>query len=96
MIQHNFRNNLSKDTPENFKRGNFIGNIQSSNPEIIGANNEIVKEIITNKNADLSRMIFINHAFNPQFFNLQQTYSNLELFFRIDDTGYLPLILQEI
>ena len=96
MIQHNFRNNLNKNTPENLKRGNFIGNIQSPNPEIIGTDNEIVKGIIANKNADLSKMIFINHAFNPQFFNFQQTYPNLELFFRIDDTGYLPLILQKI
>lgn len=96
MIQHNFRNNLNKDTPENLKRGNFIGNIQTTNPKIIGVDNEIVKDLITNKNADFSKMIFINHAFNPLFFDLKQSYPNLELFFRIDDTGSLPLILKEI
>jgi hypothetical protein len=96
MIQHNFRNNLKKDTPENLKRGNFIGNIQTINPDIIGNDNEKVKELISNKNADFSKMIFINHSFNPLFFDLKQSYPNLELFFRIDDTGYLPLILKEI
>lgn len=38
----------------------------------------------------------MNEDFNPLFHKLHQTYPNLELFFRIDDTGYLPLILQAI
>ncbi|MDR0650548.1 MAG: hypothetical protein LBG59_03990 [Candidatus Peribacteria bacterium] len=96
MIQHNFRNNLNKNTPKHLKKGNFIGNIKTTAPEIIGINNEKMKKLISNKNADFSKMIFINNAFNPLFFDLKQTYPNLELFFRIDDTGYLPLILQAI
>jgi hypothetical protein len=104
MIQHNFRfapltkGSEIKDSAQkfSFKKGNFIGNIQTSHPEIIGIDNEKVKELISHKNADFSKMIFVNHAFNPLFFDLQQSYPNLELFFRIDDTGYLPLILKEI
>ncbi|GHW02222.1 tRNA-2-methylthio-N(6)-dimethylallyladenosine synthase [candidate division SR1 bacterium] len=38
----------------------------------------------------------LNESFNPLFHNLKKTYPNLELFFRIDDVGFLPLILQKI
>jgi hypothetical protein len=38
MIQHNLRNQkiTSKELPENLKRGNFLGSLQTKNPEIIG------------------------------------------------------------
>jgi tRNA-2-methylthio-N6-dimethylallyladenosine synthase len=38
----------------------------------------------------------MNEDFNPLFHRLHQTYPNLELFFRIDDTGSLPLLLEKI
>ncbi|MDR2541284.1 MAG: hypothetical protein LBD11_06025 [Candidatus Peribacteria bacterium] len=38
----------------------------------------------------------INEAFSPLWYTLHQTYPNLELFFRIDDVGYLPLLLKKI
>ena len=38
----------------------------------------------------------INHAFNPLFHSLSQKRPNIELFFRIDDTGFLPLMLQKL
>lgn len=38
----------------------------------------------------------INQDFNPLWHTLHQTYPNLELFFRIDDLGKLPLILEQI
>ncbi|HRX63715.1 MAG TPA: MiaB/RimO family radical SAM methylthiotransferase [Candidatus Absconditabacterales bacterium] len=43
-----------------------------------------------------SSVIPINNAFNPQFYNLQKTFDNLELFRRVDDTGFLPKILEKI
>ena len=58
--------------------------------------NEEIKELIDHKQTSLENMVFINHAFNPLFFNLKQTYPNLELCFRIDDTGFLPLMLEKI
>ena len=45
-----------------------------------------MKELIDRKKENLDNMVFINHAFNPLFFNLKETYPNLELCFRIDDT----------
>ncbi len=38
----------------------------------------------------------INQDFNPLRHNLHQTYPNLELFFRIDDVGNLPILLEKI
>ncbi|MBQ7073513.1 hypothetical protein IJM86_00250 [bacterium] len=94
MVQHHFRNTFTKNVPENLKKGNFIGRAKVELPQIIGFDNEEVKEIKEKKKADLDSMVFVNHAFNPLFHELHQTYPNLELFFRIDDVGFLPLIIQ--
>lgn len=96
MIQHNFRNILKKSTPAQFKRGNFLWLSEWEHVQILWTTNDEMKNLIDNKRDTLENMIFINHAFNPLFFNLNQTYPNLELCFRIDDTGFLPLILEKI
>jgi len=96
MIQHCFRNNFTPNVPANLKKGNFIGRAKTALPQVIGFDNEEVKEIKEKKKADLDSMVFVNHAFNPLFHELHQTYPNLELFFRIDDVGFLPLIVKEL
>ena len=96
MVQHNFRNILKKNTPNQFKRWNFLWISKWDNFNVIWINNDEIKDLIDRKQTSLDDMIFINHAFNPLFFNLKQTYDNLELCFRIDDTWFLPLILEKI
>ena len=96
MIQHNFRNILKKNTPVQFKRGNFLWLSEWNDINIIGTTNDEMKELIDHKKISLDNMVFINHAFNPLFFNLKETYPNLELCFRIDDTWFLPLMLEKI
>lgn len=96
MIQHNFRNILKKNTPAQFKRGNFLWLSEWNDIKIIWATNDEMKELIDHKKENLDNMVFINHAFNPLFFNLKETYPNLELCFRIDDTWFLPLMLEKI
>ena len=96
MVQHNFRNILKKNTPNQFKRGNFLWTTEWNQIKVYWAENEEIKELIDHKQTSLENMVFINHAFNPLFFNLKQTYPNLELCFRIDDTGFLPLMLEKI
>ena len=96
MIQHNFRNILKKDTPAQFKRGNFLWLSEWNDIKIIWTTNDEMKELIDHKKENLDNMVFINHAFNPLFFNLKETYPNLELCFRIDDTWFLPLMLEKI
>ena len=96
MVQHNFRNILRKNTPNQFKRWNFLWTTEWNQIKIYWAENEEIKELIDHKQTSLENMVFINHAFNPLFFNLKQTYPNLELCFRIDDTWFLPLMLEKI
>jgi len=98
MIQHNLRNakitlDPNKILPDSLKVGNFLGSIQSQTPEIIWATADEINDHKYNPN---TKQIWINHAFNPLFYNLIQKRPNIELFFRIDDTGFLPLILNKI
>jgi tRNA-2-methylthio-N6-dimethylallyladenosine synthase len=96
MVQHNFRNILKKNIPNQFKRWNFLWTTDWSQIKVYWVENEEIKELIGHKQTSLENMVFINHAFNPLFFNLKQTYPNLELCFRIDDTWFLPLMLEKI
>lgn len=98
MIQHNLRNtkiNLDplKRIPDTLKIGNFLGSIEAKDPEVVGVTAHEINEHKYNPN---TKQIGINHAFNPLFHNLKQKRSNIELFFRIDDTGFLPLMLNKI
>lgn len=97
MIQHNLRNNKlsSKKVPTTMRVGNFIWTINTENYEIIWSTTQEIKENLKNNNQETT-IIPINHAFNPQFFNFKKTFENVELFWRIDDTWYLPKILEKI
>ena len=46
MIQHNLRNNKvsTAKTAENLKKWNFLGSIESKNPQIVGLTNEEIEE----------------------------------------------------
>ncbi len=99
MIQHNLRNSkiTNKKLPETMKVWNFIWVINTENYEIVWESTQEIKEYIKNtKNNQDKSILPINHAFNPQFFNIKESFANLELFWRIDDTGYLPKILEKI
>lgn len=83
MIQHGMKN----DGKGNLKRGNFGG--------VSNLKNEAFHELDCFASSQW-QTLRINEAFNPMWSNLKKTYDNLELMFRIDDTGFLPLILKEI
>lgn len=96
MIQHGMRNHklsTEKKIPSHLKIGNFWGSISDLNPLILGITSQEINEI---DNPNQQEIVGINHAFNPLFHKLTQKWPNIELFFRIDDTGFLPLILQKI
>jgi len=40
--------------------------------------------------------LYVNHAFSPLRSTYSTQYPNVELFFRIDDTGFLPLLAKEL
>lgn len=99
MIQHNLRNRkLRSWSVEKLKVGNFLGSIKSKHPKVIGMTTEEINNLSTPHSQKLqpSTFIGINNAFNPTFFNLSKKRKNLELMRRIDDTGFLPLMLQKL
>lgn len=83
MIQHNMKNMGSK----RFAEWNFI-DIDSPETKVVGLT----------KDLDFSdaKPIPVNYAFDPMFSRFKKKFDNLELFFRIDDLGYLPEILGQI
>jgi len=97
MVQHNLRHSKISKKLQNktihwlMKKWNFIGNIKTRKPTITWRNNSDIQNL--NKEWDY---IFVNHAFNPFFYNLQKTFHNLELVLRIDDIGFLPIILPQL
>jgi len=96
MIQHTMRNqkiSSASKIPEQLKTWNFSGAILSKEPRIVGLSSEEINEL---KKADTSDIVGINHTFNPLFHSLSQKWPNIELFFRIDDTGFLPLMLKRL
>ena len=76
------------------KKGNFVNIAKQKNPKVIGKENEDFKT--SQKLRHKEDAVFINHSYNPIFVNLQKKFKNLELFFRIDDLGFLPVIAKAI
>lgn len=102
MIQHNLRNSKIKHetkewtTSELMKKGNFVGNVLTNEPTILGITTDEINEDLYKNKDNKGNIAFINHAFNPTFHNLTLKHPNVELFWRIDDTGFLPLMLKRL
>lgn len=75
--------------------GNFLGSIPTKSPQVIWLTAD---EINNNSTCNIqhSTFVWINHTFNPLFHKLTKKRKNIELMWRIDDTGFLPIILQKI
>lgn len=102
MIQHHLRHGKiqndknDKKVKELMQLGNFVGTINTKEPIVMGFTSESINEELQHIKEDLHNIVFVNHAFNPLFHKMSTEYPNVELFFRIDDTGFLPLILQKL
>jgi tRNA A37 methylthiotransferase MiaB len=101
MVQHNLRHaKVSKKLHDKtasalMKRGNFVGNVRTIDPQIIGYKNNEIKNL-EDYQSDRDNIVFVNHAFNPLFFNLHKSFPNLELMMRIDDIGFIPRIARHL
>lgn len=96
MIQHNMRSwKLEGWKVEKLKVGNFLGSIKSKHPEIIWLTTDEINDNPKSKIQN-SKYIWINHVFNPMFHQLSKKRKNIELMRRIDDTGFLPLIVEKL
>lgn len=95
MIQHNLRQWKINNEKGKLKIWNFMWSLKTKAPEIIW----LTTDEINHWNSETLKqwnIIWINHAFNPLFHNLTRKRKNIELFFRIDDVGFLPLILPKL
>jgi hypothetical protein len=55
---------------------------------------DIAKNIaLFNKHEDI---LYINHAFDPLFRQMNEAFPNVELFFRINDVGFLPYMMRAL
>ena len=101
MIQHNLRNTvLNKKTKWKSIKwlmwvGNFVGTVETIDPDIIGFTNLEIEEFRPKPWSE-DNVCYINHAFNPMFHRIHWSWNNVELFFRIDDTWFLPLMLKRL
>ena len=102
MIQHNLRNAKISSEVKNKKvkglmtAGNFVGTVETKDPLIMGWTNQEIEDGLEQGTIDTNNVVYVNHAFNPMFFNINKTYPHVELFFRIDDTGFLPLMAKKL
>ncbi len=102
MVQHNLRNAKISANAKGKKikglmtSGNFVGTVETKDPAIMWWTNEEIKKWLKNNTINPDAIVYVNHAFNPMFFNLQKNNANVELLFRIDDTGFLPLMMRSL
>lgn len=102
MIQHNFRNKkianetINKKIDWLMEKGNFMGNAITKNPTILWFTNEEIEELRKDHTQDSNNIVYVNHAYNPMFHKLTHKSKNIELFFRIDDTWFLPLMMEKL
>ena len=96
MIQHNMRSGKLKSwNVGKLKVGNFLWSIKSKQAEIIWLTTDEINKRST-LNVQGQTYVWINNAFNPMFHNILMKQKNLELMRRIDDTGFLPLMLEKL
>lgn len=68
--------------------------IKTKAPQVIWLTTDEVNKMKSSEKS--SEIIGINNIFNPVFHSLTQKRKNIELMRRIDDTGFLPLMLKKL
>lgn len=98
MIQHYLKNDIIKRSKSSHHTkltyGNFMWWVRTIDPQIVWWSNAFEDDLKTID--DLSNTIYINHAYSPLWSTLHQQFPNIELFFRIDDTWFLPLLAKKL
>ena len=105
MIQHNL--NLKKTwttKSKKFQLGNFVWTVMGKEPQLVGLVEmdkdeelkAVVKAFALWKEDRTDELLYVNHSFNPLFKQMQTSFPQVELFFRIHDTGMLPYIMNKL
>lgn len=105
MIQHNLNlKKLGTTVSKKLTKGNFVDAVSTISPTVVWLLSldedtvlkQVAKEIALKQNNRATQLVYTNHAFDPLFRKMQDTFPNVELFFRIDDTGFLPIMMQQL
>jgi tRNA-2-methylthio-N6-dimethylallyladenosine synthase len=57
---------------------------------------EIVRDYSLNRENKTDELLYVNHAFDPMFGQMNRSFPNVELFFRINDVGMLPYVMRKL
>jgi tRNA-2-methylthio-N6-dimethylallyladenosine synthase len=100
MVQHYLKTGKitkqrDKKQTASLKLGNFVWGVKTANPTIIGWQEEDL-EWYARFDSPTGDYLFVNHAFNPLYKKMYNSFHNIELLFRIDDVGMLPRMIQAL
>lgn len=105
MIWHNLNRKKTWTTKsKKMTMGNFVDSVKTSEPMIVWFDpldddkdlQKVVKEYQTTKKKEPEDILYVNHAFNPLFKKMREKFKNVELFFRINDLGFLPYAAKKL
>lgn len=75
------------------KKWNFSGNVKTIKPTIIWFDRE---EVESNRTLKDWSYLFVNYCFWAMYTKTIASFPNVELFFRIDDVGFLPVMAERL
>lgn len=95
MIGHNL--NLKKTNAtksKKYRMGNFLWNVSSDEPCIIWL--EQLDDTVRKSLTPSDEYLYVNHSFDPLWQTMRTSFPNTELFFRINDLGFLPVVMRKL
>lgn len=105
MIQHNLNLKKAQTTKsKKYPKGNFLHSLTTTDPIVVGLSSleddvelkKVAKAFALTADDQTQNLLYINHAFDPLFRQMQAAFPNVELFFRINDTWFLPLMMKRL
>ncbi|MDP2670391.1 MAG: radical SAM protein [bacterium] len=95
MIGHNLNLKKAKATAsKKLTMGNFLGNVESNEPTIVGLE-PLTDELRKTLNPS-DEILYVNHSFDPLRRTMHDSFPSVELFFRINDLGFLPFVMRKL
>lgn len=105
MIQHNLNLKKAQTTKsKKYPKWNFLHALTTTDPIVVWIASleedaelkKVAKAFALTADDQTGNLLYINHAFDPLFRQMQTAFPNVELFFRINDTGFLPLMMKQL
>jgi tRNA-2-methylthio-N6-dimethylallyladenosine synthase len=95
MIGHNLNLQKAKaTTSKKYTTGNFLWNVESNEPTIVWL--EPLSDEIRKTLSPSDEILYVNHSFDPLRRTMRESFPNTELFFRINDLGFLPFVMRKL